>query len=98
MSHRGEKSLEVTLYITPHRYSLIDFSICLLHDKAMRTKMVPEHIACMVSKKQQKVHLSIEVLRVPFSLPEIEINYKADSEYSCNYNRLTLPLSFNKFC
>lgn len=48
-------------------------------------------------RKQQKVHLTIEVVRIPFCLPEVEINYKAQSEYSSNYNRLTLPLGFNKF-
>lgn len=42
--------------------------------------------------------MTIEILKIPFCLPELEINYKADSEYSSNYNRLTLPLAFNKFC
>ena len=31
-------------------------------------------------------------------MPELEINYKAASEYASNYHRLVLPLAFNKFC
>lgn len=79
MSHRSEKNLECTLYITPHRYNLIDLSISVIHDSGIRTKIVPEHIPSILTKKQQKVHLTIEILKIPFCLPEIEINYKSDS-------------------
>jgi hypothetical protein len=64
----------------------------------MRVKASPEHVKLISSKKQQKVHLTIEILRLPFCLPELEINYKATSEYASNYHRLVLPIAFNKFC
>lgn len=98
LSQRSEKNLECTLYITPHRYNLVDLSIALLHDSHLRAKVQPQQVKSILAKKQQKVHIAIEILSIPFCLPEIEINYKSDSEYSSNYNRLTLPLSFNKFC
>ena len=98
MSQRSDKSLECTLYVTPHRYKLLDFTMSLIHDNCIRTKIVPEQIKLIPSKKQHKIHLTIEIIKIPFCLPEIEINYKSDSEYSSNYNRLTLPLCFSKFC
>jgi hypothetical protein len=59
MSQRTDKSLECTLYITPHRYNLIDFSIAIIHDNCLRTKIVPDQVKQIASKKQQKIHLAI---------------------------------------
>jgi len=67
------------LYVTPHRYDMIDFSISVIHDHRLRVKVTPEAVKLIPALKQQKVHLTIEVLNIPFCLPEFEINYKADS-------------------
>jgi len=58
---------------------MIDFSISVIHDHRLRVKVTPEAVKLIPALKQQKVHLTIEVLNIPFCLPEFEINYKADS-------------------
>ena len=71
--------MEATLYITPHRFDLMDFTLSVQHDSNLRVRAAPEQVGIISGKKQQKVHITIEVLRLPFCLPELELNYKAAS-------------------
>jgi len=58
---------------------MIDLSLSIIHDHHLRVKITPEHIKLIPALKQQKIHLMIEVMSIPFCLPECEINYKADN-------------------
>lgn len=71
--------LESTLYVTPHRFDLLDFTLTIQHDSNLKIKATPEQVKTISVKKQQKIHITIEVLRLPFCLPELEINYKSTS-------------------
>ena len=61
--------IETTLYITPHRFDMHDFSISVIHDHHLGIKVAPESVKLVKAMKQQKVHLVIQVLKIPFCLP-----------------------------
>jgi hypothetical protein len=70
MTKRNEKTMECTLFVTPHRYDVLDFAITIIHDHSLKIKTNPEHVKLIPVKKQQKINLSIEILKIPFCLPE----------------------------
>ena len=61
--------LESTLYVTAHRYDMIDFSISVIHDHRLKIKVSPESVKVIPALKQQKIHVLIEVDKIPFCLP-----------------------------
>ena len=71
VSQKVKNNLICTLFLTPHRYNLIDFTMGIIHDSNSNIKASHDIIQMIPKKKQQKIQLSIEIIKIPFCLIEI---------------------------